>query len=359
MKFASDNRAGVSPEILDALAREAGGFGGAYGEDDATDRLDASFSEIFERAVTVFPVATGTAANSLALASSCDPWGAVICHAEAHIAVDECSAPEFFGGGLRLAPLPGDGGRLQLATVREVLDAAAADRNDVHRTPFQALSLTNLAELGRAYRAAETAALADVAKQHGLTVHLDGARFANAVVGTGSSPAELTWRAGVDVMSFGATKNGALAAEAVVFFEPGLAATFERRRKRSGHLLSKMRFVSVQLEASLAEGRWLTTATHANDMAARLAAGLTGAPGVTVLPFDGNELFVITDSAAVAGWREAGAEFYDAAAPPDQQGAARRLVRLVTSFATTDEHVAALLEVINSHASRRSTGANS
>jgi threonine aldolase len=340
MQFASDNRAGVAPEILDAIAAEASTFGGAYAEDEASERLDARFAEVFERDVRVFPVLTGTAANSLALACCCDPWGAVVCHTEAHIFVDECGAPEFFGGGLRIVPIEGDGYKLTAAGLTEVLDAVAADRTDVHRVPLQAFSITNLSEMGRAYSPAETAALCDTAHAHGLATHLDGARFANAVVGTGSTPADLTWRSGIDVMSFGATKNGALAAEAVVFFDTSLAGTFERRRKRAGQLFSKMRFVSIQLLASLAGDRWLDTARHANEQARALAEGLSEAPGVASCGApDGNELFVLVEPATAEAWERAGAQFYGTPSGD------RVMVRLVTSFATTDEHVSTFLKV--------------
>jgi threonine aldolase len=340
MRFASDNRAGLAPAVLDAIASEGAGFGGAYGEDDATDALTNRMSEVFEREVTVFPLLTGTAANSLALACCCDPWGAVLCHRDAHIAVDECGAPEFFGGGLRLVPDEGDGTKLDVDTLRARLAAIAAERNDVHQVPLQALSITNLSELGRAYTPQETAAICDLARSHGLATHLDGARFANAVVATGATPADLTWRAGVDVMSFGATKNGALAAEAVVFFDASRAGNFERHRKRAGQLLSKMRFVSVQLLASLTDGRWLDWARHANSQTAALARGLADVTGVTQWTEpDGNELFVLVDPTTAERWKAGGAEFYGSPAG-DQV-----LVRLVTSFATTDDEVASFLDL--------------
>jgi threonine aldolase len=340
MQFASDNRAGVTPEILDAIAEEASTFGGAYAEDEASDQLEARFAEVFERDVRVFPVLTGTAANSLALACCCDPWGAVVCHSESHIAVDECGAPEFYGGGLRLVPIEGDGHQLDAAGLTRMLEAVAAERTDVHRVPLQALSVTNLSELGHAYSPDETAALCDAARAHGLATHLDGARFANAVVGTGATPADLTWRSGIDVMSFGATKNGALAAEAVIFFDASRAETFERRRKRAGQLFSKMRFVSVQLLASLAGDRWLTTARHANRQARDLADGLSGAPGVVSCSDpDGNEVFVLVEPPTAEAWKAAGAQFYGSPSGD------RVMIRLVTSFATTDEHLSTFLEV--------------
>ena len=325
MQFASDNRAGVCPEVLEAIVQEAGHVGGGYGEDVATEQLSGAFSEVFEREVWAYPVLTGTAANSLALATLCDPWGGVICSPSAHILEDECGAPEFFGGGLRLVPV-GDGIHpLDPSEVGALIDASG--EHDVHNTPLQVLSFTNLSERGRSWTSAASAELAAAAHDRGLAVHLDGARFANAVVGTGASPADLTWRAGVDVLSFGGTKNGALAAEAVIFFTPDHGAELERRRKRGGQLFSKMRFVSVQLLAQVRGDAWLRHASHANAMAARLADGL-GAPAP-----DGNELFVPATTAQVTAWRAEGADFYDS---PSDDG---RIIRLVTSWSTTADEV--------------------
>ena len=331
MQFASDNRAGICPEVLDAIVEEAAHDGGGYGEDIATRQLTAAFAELFEHDVWVYPVLTGTAANSLALATLCDPWGGVICSRAAHILEDECGAPEFFGGGLRLVPVGDGSGRIVPSQVASLIDTAG--EHDVHNTPLQVLSFTNLSERGISWSPDATAELAGVAAGRGLSVHLDGARFANAVVGTGASPADLTWRAGVDVLSFGGTKNGALAAEAVVFFAPEHGAELERRRKRGGQLFSKMRFVSVQLLAQVRGDAWLRHASHANAMATRLAVGL----GVS--PPDGNELFVPATTPEVAAWRAAGADFYDSPAGPD------RLVRLVTSWSTTPEEVDAFAAV--------------
>jgi threonine aldolase len=340
MRFASDNRAGVCPEVLDALVDEAGRYGAAYGEDDTTARLGDLLAEVFDHEVWAYPVLTGTAANSLALASLCDPWGGVLCSDVAHVLVDECGAPEFYGGGLRLVPLVSPDGRIDPLAAAEAIDRSG--EHDVHNTPLQALSLTNLSEMGSAYRATETAALCHLAHDRGLSVHLDGARLANAVVGTGEPLAELTWRAGVDVVSFGGTKNGAASAEAVVLFDDRLAEQLERRRKRAGQLLSKMRLVSVQLVAQLSNGVWLRHAAHANEMAARLANALAAVEGIDVVGHpDGNELFVSVAPERAAAWRDAGAEFYDS------PSGGRRQIRLVTSWSTSPEEVDRFTELAN------------
>ena len=255
MNFRSDNVTGVASEILDALA-EANRESAAtpYGDDPWTARVEARFDELFERKVAVFPVATGTAANVLGLAMVTPPYGAIYCHAESHIAVDECGAPEFYTGGAKLVDLPGDGGKLEAGQLDAVIGAAAA--GDVHHVQPAAISLTQATEAGTIYTIDEVAAIAEVARRHGLALQMDGARFANAAAALDRAPAELTWRAGVDVLAFGATKNGALAAEAVVFFDPARAEGVGFRRKRGGHLFSKMRFLSAQLDAYLADDLW-------------------------------------------------------------------------------------------------------
>ena len=317
--------------MLDAIIEESGRFGDAYDEGSIRDELNGVMSDVFEREVLAYPVLTGTAANSLSLATLCDPWGGVICSESAHILVDECGAPEFFGGGLRLVPVRNRDDLMNPKAIADVIERSG--EHDVHNTPLQVLSITNLNEAGRALSASETSELADVARAHGLNVHLDGARFANAVVATGSTPAELTWRSGVDVMSFGGTKNGGLMAEAVILFDSARADELERRRKRTGQLFSKMRFVTVQLLAQLRDGVWLTHAAHANEMASRLAAGLGAASP------DGNELFVEIPIVTAQKWRAEGAEFYDSPTP------AGRVVRLVTSWSTTAAEVDAFVEM--------------
>jgi len=304
INLASDNVAGAAPEILAAIARAAAGRMPSYGGDEVTARLQERLSEVFERRVAAFPVPTGTAANALALASFTPPWGAVLCHREAHVAVDECGAPEFYTHGAKLLLADGAHGKLTPDTVA----AALPDwRGDVHRSQPAMLSLSQATESGTVYSPAEIGALAEAARHHGLAVHMDGSRFANALAAQGYSPAELTWKAGVDVLSFGGTKNGCVMAEAVVFFDPDKAADFAFRRKRAGHLLSKMRFVSAQLEAYLADDLWLRLARNANARARQLAEGLRALPGVELLhPVEANEVFVRLPAALAEGLKRQG-----------------------------------------------------
>lgn len=335
MNFRSDNVAGVAPAILRAIADANEGTQPSYGADEITARLERRFAELFEREVAVFPVATGTAANSLALATVTPPWGIVYAHAEAHIEVDECGAPEFFTGGAKVATLPGPHGKI---TAEQMAALLPGGKGVVHHAQPAAVSLTQATEAGTVYTADETAAIAAVAHRHGLAVHVDGARFANALVHLGATPAELTWRAGVDVLSFGATKNGALAAEAVVFFDKGKAEEFAFRRKRAGHLFSKLRFLSAQLDAYLADDLWLANARHANAMARRLADGLGALPRARLRhPVQANELFVELPDAAIRALVEEGFGFYR------WMDATSLCIRLVTSFATHEADVDRLL----------------
>ncbi len=276
VNFCSDNASGAAPEVLRALEAANDGWAMPYGNDEATHRLEARVQEIFETQAAVFPVATGTAANVLCLSVMCPPYGAIYCHAGSHINVAECGAPEFYTGGAKLVTLAGAHGKI----APRDLEAAVSGAGNVHAAQPAAVSLSNASEAGTLYTPGEIGAISEVAKAHGLALHVDGARFANALVGLGCSPAELTWKAGVAALSLGATKNGVLAGEAVVLFEPALAETFGYRRKRGGHLFSKMRFLSAQLEAYFADDLWLRNARHANAMAGRLAEGLAGLPGV-------------------------------------------------------------------------------
>ena len=261
--FSSDNTAPVAPEILDAIVRANEGFAPGYGADPWTAAVERRFSEIFERDVAVFLVPTGTAANALALAHVAPPWGVVLCHAESHIATDECGAPEFFGAGLKLVGLPGAGAKITPDMLTTALKGYGG--HSPHQMIASALSLTQASEAGTVYRPDEiAAALCAIAHERALAVHMDGARLANALVRLEVTPAQMTWRSGIDVLSFGATKAGALAAEAVVFFDTARAAFFAERRKRAGHLLSKHRFLAAQFDAALAEDRWLKLARHAN-----------------------------------------------------------------------------------------------
>ncbi|MBM3554502.1 MAG: low specificity L-threonine aldolase [Alphaproteobacteria bacterium] len=332
MSFASDNTAGVSPAILAAIAAVNQGVAPAYGADAVTTRLGGVFSSLFEKEVAVFPVATGTACNVLALSLLTPPYGAIFCHAEAHIAVDECGAPEFFTGGAKLIGLPGAGGKITPQTLDTAI--AASGIGVQHHAQAAAVSLSQATEAGTVYTLSEIKALADLAHHHGLKLHMDGARFANALVAQGCSPAEASWKAGIDVLSFGATKNGAMAAEAVIVFDPALAASMRYRRKRGGHLFSKMRFLSAQLEAYLADGLWLANARHANAMAARLAEGLAALPGARLIhAVEANEVFADLPDPVIEGLLAEGFAFHRWGSPTPTT------IRLVTAFDTAPERV--------------------
>jgi len=331
MRFFSDNAAAACPEVLAALS-EANRLDTAYDGDAWSKRLNGAFSALFEREVEALWVATGTAANSLALAALCPPYGRIVCHRSAHIEVDECGAPEFYTGGAKL--LLGDGEAAKL-TPQAVSDLLASVGKEVHQPPPSALSITNATEYGRVYTAAETAALGALCKEHGLRFHVDGARFANTVAGTGASPADLTWRAGVDALSFGFTKNGGLCAEALILFDPVLAKTVHYRRKRAGHLLSKGRYLAAQLLAMLDGDVWLCNARAANEAAARLAAG--AGPQRLLYPVEANELFVKVSEAEAASLRAQGFDFYDWG--PGE-------ARFVTAWDSDPAHVDALAAAI-------------
>ena len=341
MHFASDNAAAIAPAVLDAIVSANHGHALGYGNDDLTRAVERRIGETFERDVAVFLVSTGTAANALSLAHITPPWGGVLCHAQAHIMVDECGAPEFFGGALKLIGLDGGAGKLAPAT----FDAAIA-RHTGHRPhaiQAAAVSLSQASEAGTIYTAAEVAALAEIAHARGLKVHMDGARFGNALARLNASPAELTWKAGVDILSFGATKGGALAAEAIVIFDRATADTMHERRKRGGHLVSKHRFVAAQFAGFLADANWLTWARHANRMADRLAHGLARHSVAPVWPVEANIVFVVLPRAADARLRAAGASYYarDGGGAPEgiRMAPGDVFARLVTSFATTDTEV--------------------
>jgi len=347
MNFASDNIMGASEPVLQAILEANRGAMPAYGADALTSRVERRFAEIFERDVAVFLTATGTGANALALAALVPPYGMCVCHREAHVIDDECGAPEFFMHGAKLAGLDGVAAKLLPETVSDYLRALPPS---VKQMPARALSLSQLTECGTAYRPAEIAALAGIAHEHGMKVHMDGARFVNALVTLGCSPAEMTWRAGIDVLTFGATKNGCLAAEAVVFFDKTLAEAMPYLRKRGGHTLSKGRLLSAQFEGYFAQDHWLDNARHANAMAARMEAGLTGIAGLRLAwQRDGNEVFCIMPKALAGALREAGAVFYDWTATNLAEDAPlaqdETIARLVFSFATTGEDVDAFVRL--------------
>ncbi|MEM0924113.1 MAG: beta-eliminating lyase-related protein [Pseudomonadota bacterium] len=348
MFFTSDNASGAAPEILAAVAAADPSYTGAYGGDQVTERAVARVREVFEAPeAAVYFVATGTAANALALATLCPPWGAVYCHRISHVEVDECGAPEFFTGGAKLTLLDGDHAKLQTASLEEAARMAAPV--GVHNVQRGAVSITQATELGAVYTLAEIEELCAIARAYDMPVHMDGTRLANALARSNHSAAEMTWRAGVDILCLGATKNGALAAEAVVIFDPARAWEFELRRKRGGHLFSKMRFVSAQIEAFLTDGLWLGLAGHANAMADRLAAGMAGIKGAEVTnSVEANMLFATITCGQHRRLQEAGARYYPMNPTQDEAGAedAPLDIRLVTSFRTEPGDVDRFLEVL-------------
>ena len=330
MRFFSDNAAAACPAVIDALAA-ANWLDTAYDGDQWSMKLNRAFSDVFETEVEALWVTTGTAANSIALAMLCPPTGAILCHREAHIENDEAGAPAMYNGGAKLMLLDGPGAKVTPAAVEA---ACARIRPDVHQVQPAALSITNATEYGLAYSAAETAALGEAAKARVLGYHLDGARFANAVVSTGASPADLTWRAGVHVLSFGFVKNGGMNAEALIFFDRRHADAARVLRKRSGHLLSKGRYLAAQLLAMLDGDVWLANARAANAAAGVLAKATAGR---LVHPVEANELFVRMTPEEAAALRRQGYDFYDWA--PGE-------VRLVTSWDQDMQAVAALAKAI-------------
>lgn len=334
MKFYSDNTASASPEILEAIARVNSGRVRGYGDDPWTARLDEVFGALFEHEVRVFPVATGTAANSLALATLVPPYGAIFAHEEAHIVRDECGAPELFTGGARLVLVGGVGAKLEAGALERALDA---NPPSVHTVQPAAISVTQATELGTVYRPQELAQIGTLAHRRKLALHMDGARFANAIVSLGCAPAEITWRAGVDVLSFGATKNGALTAEAVVFFDPAQVRDFELRRKRGGHLLSKSRYASAQLLAYVETGLWRRNAERSN----RLAREIGGSCGRTLMhAVEANEVFARLGEAPKDALRAQGFEFYDWGAAGSGEA------RFVASWDQPEEEVHALCRAL-------------
>ena len=342
MRFASDNWAGASEPVIAALAEAARRGGPAYGGDDLTKGVEARFAEIFEREVAVFLVASGTAANALGISAYARPGGIVLCHREAHINVDEAGATPLFGGGLMLRGIAGEGGKLTTEALSDAL--AEIPEGFIHAGQPVALSLTQLTELGTAYSPAEVAALAEVAKGRQAAVHIDGARFAGAIASLGVSPADITWRAGVDALSFGGTKNGCIAAEAVVFFNPEHARQFGFARQRAGQGLSKNWFIAAQFDAYFRDEHWLDLARHSNRMGARLAAAIrqSGKARLAVEPA-ANEVFAVLPCpvaerlrAAGAGYHPWSAESVPADARPHRD---EMLIRLVTSWQTPPEDV--------------------
>jgi threonine aldolase len=328
-QFASDNNAGCCPEVFAALQNSSSGHVVGYGADAITAKAQEAFRELFETDCKTFFVFSGTAANSLAIGSFCSSHHSVLCHRHSHVESDECNAPGFLNQGLRIATLEGANGKIDLASLR----AALRGRRDFHASKPRVVSLTNTTELGTLYRPNEIAELADFAKSNSLAVHVDGARFANAVASAGCTPAELSWKAGVDVLVFGGTKNGLAFGEAVVFFKSQDAADFMYRMKQSGQLASKMRFLASQWLGLLAGGKWLEYAQHANTMAERLHDQLSQVAAVKLLfPREGNAVFARIPDSTVARLYELGWRFYSDVGPG---GGAR----LMCSWDTTKEEV--------------------
>jgi len=336
MNFRSDNTAPAAPEILAALSAVNDQPAAAYGEDPWSRKLDEAFGVLFEREVRVFTVASGTAANSISLASAVPPWGAIVCHEEAHIACDECGAPEFYTGGAKLVLVSGGGAKLSPDSAQ---GGVARNARGIHSVKPAAISISQATERGAIYTPAEVAALGKVAKANEIAFHVDGARFANAVAALGCAPADITWRGGVDLLSFGATKNGALSAEAIVCFDLDRAEEIARRRKRGGHLLCKGRFAAAQFLAYLEGGLWLKLAARANEMAQRL--GEAAGPHLS-LPVETNQIFIRPGVDALAKLRTGGADFYDWG--PEGSGEAR----LVVSWSQSEADVEAMRDLLAS-----------
>jgi len=345
MFFASDNSGPVHPQVMDALAAANSGYAMPYGADALMDEVRDRIRDIFEAPqAAVYLVATGTAANSLALATLCQPWQTVFCSPVAHIHEDECNAPEFYMGGAKLTLVPG-GDKMTPDALQATI--AKEETRGVHGPQRGPVSITQVTERGSVYTLAELRALTDVAKAHSLPVHLDGARFANAVAALGCSAAEMTWKSGVDVVSFGGTKNGLMGVEAVVFFDPDKAWEFELRRKRGAHLFSKHRFLSAQMAAYLRDDLWLTSARAANASCAGLAAGLDAAGASFLHQPDANMIFAAFPRAAHQRLHDAGAMYY--IWEGDLQGADPNemlVARLVCDWAISDAQIDQFLSLV-------------
>ena len=343
--FSSDHVAPACDAILSAVNQANEGFVTSYGGDDLTAKLQSMASDLFEKQVAIFLVTSGTAANALALSQVVPPFGGIYCFEAAHIVTDEAGAPAFFSGGAQLIGFPAADGKI---LPKQLIEAVAyAEDLGIHHVKPGAVTLTQATEWGTVYGLKEIAAISEAARQHELPVHMDGARFANALAHLGCTPAEATWKCGVDVLSLGATKNGALGADAVVFFDPAMAHDFERRRKRAGHLMSKLRFVSAQLIAYLKNELWLENARHANAMAQRMAQGLKSVSGAKLLhPVEANEVFVVLPEETASSLESQGFYFYRWPLHRPKSGVT---IRLVTCFATSsadvDEFIAAAASI--------------
>jgi threonine aldolase len=346
MNFASDNVYGVHPKILDALSKANAATAPSYGGDELTRKSEEKLAEVFGCELKAFLVTTGTAANGLSLSSITPGYGAILCHGEAHIHCDECNSPEHFTGGAKIIGLHAPGGKITPALVEKTLKGFIRGEHDPKP---RGVSLTNATELGTVYSPADVKAISDLIRPRGMKLHMDGARFANAVAGLGVTPAEITWKSGVDVMSFGATKNGAMMLEAVVFFDLALAEDFAYRRMRSGQLISKSRYLGAQMLAYLDNDLWLDNARRANALAQKLANGLRQVNTIRIPnPAQANEVFAVIPKNLNDRLLASGAKFYDWM--PDSLGSSiaedEIFVRFVLSFATQDADVDAFLSLI-------------
>lgn len=330
ISLTSDNIAGASSEVIEAIAKASHGDAAPYGNDELTKEVTQLFAEFFECDVDVLLVSTGTAANSLSLSVMTPPWGSVFCHPESHINNDECAAPEFFTGGAKLVEVGGDNGKISPERLKKYV---ANMVGDVHVSQPAAVSISQVTEVGSLYSLDEIKEVCQIAKSAGLPVHMDGARFANALVALGCTPAEMTWKAGVDILSFGATKNGVMAAEAIVVFKKELAKELSFRHKRGAQLHSKMRLLSSQMKAYLTNDLWRKNAEHANAMAALLQEGLKAIPDVRIdTPAEANILFCAMPLPMIEHLRAQGFSFYGGRW---EEG----VIRLVTSFRTPKEGI--------------------
>jgi len=346
MNFSSDNVYGVHPRILAALSEADAGTAPSYGSDDLSRKAEEKLSEVFEKEVRAFLVTTGTAANGLALSAITPGYGAIICHAEAHISCDECNSPEFFTGGAKIIGLQGPGGKITREMIDKRLKAFVGGEHDPKP---KGVSLTNVTELGRVYSPDDVRGISELIRPRGMKLHMDGARFANAVASLGCTPAALTWKSGVDVMSFGATKNGAMILEATIFFDLALAEDFVHRRMRSGQLVSKSRYLGAQMLAYLENDLWLVNARRANELARKLAEGLTGVSSVRLPnPVEANEVFAIVPRTLKDRLIASGVKFFDWM--PDSLGDAIQpheiFVRFVLSYATPEADVDQFVELL-------------
>ena len=349
MNFASDNAGPAAPEIIEAIKKANDGYEYSYGADTLMDSVREKIRTVFEAPeAAVYLVATGTAANSLALACLCPPWATIYCHGNSHVEEDECGAPEFYSGGAKLTLLGGPHAKIQVKSLETAIESTA--RAGVHNVQKGVLSLTNATENGTVYTCEEVTSLAKMAHDNGIPCHMDGARFANAVASLGCTPAELSWKVGIDILSLGGTKNGLLGVEAVILFDPSKSWEFELRRKRGGHLLSKHRYLSAQMVAYLENGLWLRLAARANSAARRLASGIGSSPNASLIhPQDANMVFAKWPRARHRLVQFSGASYYLWPFNQSLEGDGRQELsaRLVCNWATTDDEVDKFVAIVS------------